>query len=208
MPHRKLTLTTRPMVHDDPRVARHQVTKARILREAWKLARRHGVGGVTLGDLATRVGLRQPSLYTYFESKSALYDAMFAQSNQELWDAVATRAYPDDSREAIKEMTTALVTFYSADAARAQLLFQRPVPGYKPSREAYAPVGRFFEWARDGLLAATGVIRDGDIDIYVALVRGLSDQQVTNDPGGDRWLRQVDEVIDMFLDHIEAKHRE
>jgi len=28
---------------------------------------------------------------------------------------------------------------------------------------------------------------------------GLVDQQISNDPGGDRWSRLVDEVVTMFL---------
>jgi hypothetical protein len=49
-------------------------------------------------------------------------------------------------------------------------------------------------------LGAAGVITDRDVDLYSALVAGLADQQVANDPGGERWLRLVDEAIDMFLD--------
>ena len=36
-----------------------------------------------------------------------------------------------------------------------------------------------------------------------ALVTGLVDQQVSNDPGGDRWIRLIDESIDMFLSHCQ-----
>ena len=30
---------------------------------------------------------------------------------------------------------------------------------------------------------------------------GLVDQQIANDPGGDRWIRLIDEVVAMFLAH-------
>jgi hypothetical protein len=32
-----------------------------------------------------------------------------------------------------------------------------------------------------------------------ALVTGLVNQQVSNEPGGDCWIRLIDESIDMFL---------
>jgi hypothetical protein len=38
-------------------------------------------------------------------------------------------------------------------------------------------------------------------DIWTALMTGLVDQQIANDPGGDRWSRLVDEVVTMFLAH-------
>jgi hypothetical protein len=34
------------------------------------------------------------------------------------------------------------------------------------------------------------------------MVKGLLDQQVTVDPSGDRFLRHLDLVIDMFLGHM------
>lgn len=189
---------------EDPRIARHAATKAKILREAWKLARRHGIGGFSLGELAKKVGLRQPSLYTYFDSKLGLYDAMYAQGNRQLWESVAERPYPEDPRQALKDMARAVVHFYAEDVTRAQLLFQRPIPGFEPSPEAYAPAVQFLEWAK-GRLAAAGVTAERDVDIYSALVAGLADQQVANDPGGERWSRLVDEVIDMFLDRLAAR---
>jgi predicted enzyme related to lactoylglutathione lyase len=41
------------------------------------------------------------------------------------------------------------------------------------------------------------------VRMATALVTGLVDQQVSNDPGGDRWIRLIDESIDMFLAHCQ-----
>jgi len=38
---------------------------------------RPSIAGLTLRDIATRVGMQQPSLYSHFASKQAIYDAMF-----------------------------------------------------------------------------------------------------------------------------------
>jgi hypothetical protein len=37
---------------------------------------------------------------------------------------------------------------------------------------------------------------------------GLADQQLANEPGGDRWTSQLDHAIDMFLAHVRhpARH--
>ena len=45
---------------------------------SWR--RSKGLAEFTLRDLAERVGMRAPSLYTHFESKHAIYDAMFGQA--------------------------------------------------------------------------------------------------------------------------------
>jgi hypothetical protein len=50
------------------------------------------------------------------------------------------------------------------------------------------------------LLARNGVHDPRHLDIWTAVTVGLVDQQVSNDPGGDRWSRLVDEVTQMFLD--------
>jgi hypothetical protein len=57
-----------------------------IVEAAWSLARERGIQLVSLRDLAEEVGMQQPSLYAYFDSKNALYDAMFADGN---WEVVA-----------------------------------------------------------------------------------------------------------------------
>ena len=190
---------------EDPRVRRHAQTKAKILRQAWKLASRDGVAGVSLGELAKRVGLRQPSLYTYFESKNELYDELFADGNRQLWaEVVVGRDHPADPRAAVIEFARATVAFCAADVARYHLLFQRHVPSFEPSPGSYALAQRFVAFGRE-LFARAGIDRDEDVDVVIALIAGLADQQVANDPGGERWLRLTDEVIEMLLDRLDDK---
>lgn len=190
---------------DDPRVRRHAQTKAKILRQAWKLASRDGVAGVSLGELAKRVGLRQPSLYTYFASKNDLYDELFADGNRQLWtEVVDGREYPTDPRAGVREFARAIVAFCAADVARYHLLFQRHVPSFEPSTDSYALAQRFVAFGRE-LFARAGIEREEDVDVVIALIAGLADQQVANDPGGDRWLRLTDEVIEMLLDRLADK---
>ena len=46
-----------------------------------------GVAGLTLGEVARRMGIRTPSLYGYFDGKHALYDALFARGWEGLTEA-------------------------------------------------------------------------------------------------------------------------
>ena len=43
---------------------------------------------------------------------------------------------------------------------------------------------------------------DEDADIYTALIGGLVNQQLANDPGGQRWRRLIPRVICMFADDL------
>ena len=70
-----------------------------------------------------------------------------------------------------------------------------------PSPESYAlAVQQLDELV--AALAAVGVTDPAHADLYTGLISGLTAQQIANDPGGDRWLRVLDDAIDMFLDHV------
>src|SRR5437899_1699045 len=118
----------------DRRRRRHEAKRATIVAEAWELARRDGLAAISLRDLADRVDLRQPSLYAYFDSKLALYDAMFVDGYRALLHTLAEHRFAVDPREAVVEFVEILVRFSGGDVVRHQLLFQRTIPGYKPSR--------------------------------------------------------------------------
>ena len=92
--------------------------------------------------------------------------------------------------------------FCTSNPARYQLLFQRTLPGFEPSPESYAPAVRALADAQE-LLALNGITEARHLDLWTALVTGLVDQQVSNDPGGDRWTCLIEESIAMFLAHCQ-----
>ena len=183
------------------RAERHEATRAEILHAAWELARVQGVGGLSLGDVARRVGIRPPSLYWYFPSKNAIYDAMFAQANRKLLERIRAREWPDDLRELLRAVARFFVQFGTEDVARYQLMFQRSIPDFEPSPESYALALQVLEEMRERF-AAAGLKDPADLDLWTALVAGLAAQQTANQPGGDRWLRLTDEAAEMYADHV------
>lgn len=177
---------------------------AKIVTVAWALARAQGLGGVSLHALAREVGMRQPSLYTYFDSKNALFDAMFADGNRQLLARLRKVDLPSEPRLALKAFMAAFIGFALEDPARCALLFQRPIPGFEPSAEAY----RHAEEVMGQVLAVlrtAGVHDQGDVDCFVAMVAGLIDAQLANDPGGDRWIRHLDRLTDLYVDDVERR---
>jgi AcrR family transcriptional regulator len=188
----------------DRRAERREAVSAEILEAAWEVARSEGLAGLSLRDVARRIGMRPPSLYWYFDSKRAIYDAMFMQGNQELLARISRQRWPQDPKALLRLCARAFVEFSMEDVERYQLLFQRTIPNFEPSAESYAVAMQVFEAMRDRL-AAAGLTGAAAFDIWTALVSGLSAQQIANDPGGSRWLRLVDDVVDMYLDHIMRK---
>jgi len=170
-----------------------------IVAAAWELAREEGVAGVSLHGLARKVGMRQPSLYSYFDSKHALYDAMFADGNRRLLAVLDALDLPDDPREAGKVHTRAFVQFSLDHPEVHALLFTRPIPGFEPSAVSYAVAQQVLDGSV-ALMQASGVTDPGDVDCMVAMIAGLLSAQLTNDPGGDRWVRHLDRLVDLYVD--------
>jgi AcrR family transcriptional regulator len=190
----------------DRRAERRESTRAEILDAAWELCRAQGVAGLALRDVARKIGMRPPSLYWYFDSKQAIYDAMFAQGNRELLKRLTDQHWPTDPRAILRAAARVFVEFSAEDVERYQLLFQRTVRAFLPSPESYAFAVQVFDQMR-ARLALAGISDPAHFDMWTALVAGLSAQQTANDPGGDRWLCLVDEAVDMYADHFIARNQ-
>jgi AcrR family transcriptional regulator len=178
---------------------RRQVKIASIVDAAWGLARVHGIQLVSLRDLAKEVGMRQPSLYAYFDSKNALYDAMFADGNRQLLKVLSAIDLPADPRAALKAYIRAFADFAVEDPARNSLLFRRVIPGFEPSAESYAVAQEALSRVVE-VMNVAGVTDTGDIDCLVAMTAGLIEAQLSNEPGGDRWLRHLNSMTDVLAD--------
>jgi AcrR family transcriptional regulator len=181
-------------------VAKRRETRvAGIVACAWELAREQGIGGISLHGLARAVGIRQPSLYEYFDSKHALYDVMFADGNRQLTERLNGVKLPWDHRAALKQVLATFADFALEDPARYELLFQRHIPGFIPSPESYALAEDVLSRVVE-VMRAAGVTEQGDIDCVVAITAGLIDAQLSNDPGGNRWIRHLNRLVDLLVD--------
>ncbi len=178
------------------------------MAEAWILARRDGLAALSLRDLAERVDLRQPSLYAYFDSKLALYDAMYVDGYQQMLEQVRALPQVDDAREALIQFVEFCVRFAAEDVVRHQLLFQRTIPGFKPSPTSRELSGAFLDIGRERLMAVAAIdVARGDGFVFTAIVAGFTNQQVFNDPNGDRWLQLSRRAIEMFLADVDQRSK-
>jgi AcrR family transcriptional regulator len=188
-----------PAVETGPVAKRREARVVGIVECAWRLARQHGIAGVSLHALAREVGIRQPSLYGYFDSKDALYDAMFADGNRQLIEHLDALKVPRDARGALKQWLRAFAGFALEDPARYELLFQRHLPSFTPSAASYALAEEVLGRAHS-LMRAAGVTEEGDVDCIVAVTGGIVEAQLSNDPGGTRWVRHLNRLVDLLVD--------
>ena len=182
---------------------RRETTRREILGAAWEVAREDGLGALTLRAVAARVGMQPPSLYSHFASKNAIYDAMFEQAWAQFLDlAITTEQHlPKAPRPALKAIAQCFFDFAVSDLARYQLMNLRILPDFQPSGAAYQPAVQTLD--RLGvLLRGLGVREDAGADLFTALMSGLADQQLANDPGGERWRRLLPRAIDMYADEM------
>lgn len=182
-------------------VARRAAARREILDAAWQLAREQGLNALAMRELGARVGMKAQSLYSYFDSKHAIYDAMFRDGYQQYLDGPAAAMAPPDPqkvREQLIEGMLGHVDFCNADPVRFQLLFQRTIPGFEPSPNSMAVAIAVYE-RTIGLLRSTGLADERALDLWTAVATGLASQQIANDPGGTRWRDLVPDAIDMLL---------
>ena len=180
----------------DRRHLRRQQTIDEIIEVAVRLMAVSGVAGLSLGQVARQVGVRTPSLYGYFPSKNALYDAVFARGARSVLDAVgaasADAGQADSAYDALLIAGRAMARWCMANQVYAQLLFWRPVPDFTPSPDAYQPAVELVDRTRALFtdMRDRGLLRsDADLDAavrdWIVVVSGVLSQQLANAPDED-----------------------
>lgn len=175
----------------DRRGRRRRETIDEILAIADDVMTEEGVNGLSLSEIARRLGVKPPSIYKYFDSLMAIYDALFGRGQQAHLDAVRTAmARAEPGIEALAAGVDASGRWCLANPATAQLLFWRPVPGFEPTPEAMAPSVEMVGLQRRALAdaAAAGQLgpgADSDEALWVTsvLVSGVIGQALANEPG-------------------------
>jgi len=175
----------------DRRARRRQETIEEILDIAEDVMSEEGVNGLSLSEVARRLGVKPPSIYKYFDSIMAIYDALFERGQRANLDTMRTameRAEP--GLDALAAGLEASCRWSLTHPATAQLLFWRPVPSFEPTPEAMAPSVEMVRLQRQALAdaAAAGQLgpdADSDEALYLTsvLVSGVVGQAMANEPG-------------------------
>jgi AcrR family transcriptional regulator len=187
----------------DRKAERREATRQEIITAAWEIAHENGLTSVTLREIATRIGMQPPSLYSHFASKNAIYDAMFGQVWRDFCVALerASASFPAEPRGRLLALAGFYFDFAVSDLERHQLMDMPMLRDFRPSEEAYRPAIECYEIMRS-VLTGIGIHRQADLDMYTALVGGLVNQQLANDPGGDRWRDLVPRAVGLLADDL------
>lgn len=202
-----------------PRVDRRHLRRAQTIEQivdvALEVMAEQGVGGLSLGEVARRIGIRPPSLYVYFGSKNAVYDAVFARGWREVGAVMENLGGPPEDADLpayALQMAQVFVRWTVANPVSAQLMAWRPVPGYQPSVEAYEPAVTVLERSRLLMaeLQSRGLFRS-DVEpeellrAWTVVTSGVMTQQLANAPQqpfeSGTFTTMLPALVDMFLAH-------
>lgn len=197
----------------DRRQRRRMETIEEVLDIAVEIMAEQGVAGLSIGEIARRMGIRPPSLYGYFSSKNALYDALFERGATSVLEHVKSADVVDDPRsleQILLDQARRFVRWSVEHPSYTQLLFWRPVPGYTPSPQAYAPAvellalsrARFAALQQRGLIRADADVSDVQRD-WTVLTSGVISQQLANAPDEPfergRFIGALPNLVAMFV---------
>jgi AcrR family transcriptional regulator len=173
-----------------------------ILAAAREIMRRDGVAALNLNEVARLVGMQTPSLYKYFPSKFALYEALFRmalrlfrESEEQIWNT------SQPIWERIEAWFETRLRLVQEHPDLYHLFLDNPVPGFLPSPESLeevrkirAPGVQAITEAMDAGLIATHLTPDRVLDLLLAMRRGIIAEHLgkeTHLPVGDERFRSL-----------------
>jgi AcrR family transcriptional regulator len=195
----------------DRRSRRREQTRSEILDQALRIMIEDGVAGLTMSRLARAMGVQPPSLYKYYPSLLAVYDALFGRGQRANLEALRDGLHgASPGLDAVAGAMEATGRWAVANPVLAQLLFWRPVPGYEPSAEAFAPALEIIALLRGALAEAVALgqvqpaaASDAGMELLSILHFGVISQHLANDTGSDwehgRFTRRHADIVRLFV---------
>lgn len=200
--------------------ARRRATVSEALDHAEAIADAEGVGAITISEIARRMQMRPPSLYKYFASLRALFDALFRRGQERLTEYVESTTFGRaPGLERLVDASRAMLRWGTEHPGLASLLFWRPIPGFQPSPEALQSSELVWQGLREDLAAAAergdlapSAATEESLEVLSLLLAGIGTAQLANEPGvsfeDGHYTAMTDTVLGLFLDyHAPAKTR-
>lgn len=181
------------------------VTRERILQAAQKVFAESGYEAATFQAIAIEIGLTRPAINNYFNSKSALYDAVVCRVGNAVLDAIHVASEAPTLAGQVVAFIRAAVRGGDADPSLARFLVQSAMDVERVPAgegEAAALIERFIRAAVGSAVHRGEVTRvpDGLIDMLTGLVWGMAFQSGrSDDAAADRMLDQLRVLLERGL---------
>jgi len=174
----------------DRRARRRHETIDEILVIAAQVMTEDGVNGLSLSEVARRLGVKPPSLYKYFDSLHAIYNELFRRGQVEHLEVMRAAIHgAEPGLAALRAGLDASGRWCLDNRALAQLLFWRPVPSFEPSPDALDPSRTMVDLQRCCLADAAaagqlgaGAATDEAVYLVSTFVTGVLSQALANEP--------------------------
>ena len=148
--------------------AGRQAVRQLILDTASRLLETEGPDALTMRRIASEAGCSTSVLYTMFGGKTGVTDGLWREGFERLRQALQ-QAEGDGPLGRLAAMGRAYRANALANPAYYTVMFQRPIPGFEPSPEAYADSLQSLHVLVDAVADCinAGVFRAGD-PIHIA----------------------------------------
>lgn len=170
-----------------------------------------GAASLSFNAIARQLGIKPPSLYTYFDSKHAIYDELFRRGWL-LFREQGKAYFEKDGtvHEKLEFIFELYLRFAQENPDYFQIMFQRPIPDFVPSDENLAlsleALNQFTEYLRDILTSEQldpGIPLEQARDLCIALMHGLTEQHLANNPelpiGEGRYGSLIPQAVNTLL---------
>ncbi len=175
------------------------------------LMRENGVAALSFNEVARQLRMKPPSLYAYFPSKLAIYDALF-RLGMEMFAEIFKESSAKDGTvtEKIQGMIEGYMAFATENPELYQLVFERPIPGFEPSDESMTVSSATLKEAREAFAKDVGESKlDIDLplnvahDLAIVIMHGLTSLHMANEPhlpvGEGRFGSLISHGAQMFM---------
>lgn len=161
-----------------------------IVDSAQELMRRDGAASINLQELARMVGIQAPSLYEYFDGKFDLYNELFDRGVQLFQNKIFAKLSSIGSfSEEVQAIFDAFIEFYQEHPELYRLVFEHPVPGFRPSAESIARTNAGFLRGMSQLKRALAdecidlpIPADHAVMLVEVAIFGIISRLLTNEP--------------------------
>ena len=194
---------------------RQRLNREEIIEDIVQIARNmmqaDGAASLSFNAIARQLGIKPPSLYTYFDSKHAIYDEIFRRGWQLFLQQMDILTEQEGTAyEKLVRYFETYMRFAQENPDYYQIMFQRPIPDFVPSEESLAvsfgSLDRFTTYLQEILHTEgidPGVPYEQARDIIIALSHGLTEQHLANNPelpvGEGRYGSLIHQAVTVLL---------